>query len=193
MARARPGRCSSSPRDPADAPDEPRYVEIDFEEGDPVAVDGERLGPAALLARLNNIAGEHGVGRVDLVEDRFVGMKSRGVYETPGGTVLHKAHRAVESLTMDREVMRLRDGLVPRVRGAGLQRLLVLARARGAADADRRRPRAASTGTARLQALQGRAHRRRPQGAALALPRGHRHVRGGRASTTSATRAASSG
>jgi argininosuccinate synthase len=100
-------------RDPKQAPDEPRYLEIEFEAGVPVAVDGNRLSPAILLDRLNAIAGEHGVGRVDIVEDRFVGMKSRGVYETPGGTVLHKAHRAVESLTMDREVMRIRDGLVP--------------------------------------------------------------------------------
>jgi argininosuccinate synthase len=100
-------------RDASKAPDQPRYVEIDFEKGVPIAVDGERLSPAALLVRLNAMAGEHGVGRVDIVEDRFVGMKSRGVYETPGGTVLHKAHRAVESLTMDREVMRIRDGLIP--------------------------------------------------------------------------------
>jgi argininosuccinate synthase len=100
-------------RDPADSPADPRYVEIEFEAGVPVAVDGRRLGPAALLTELNAIGGEHGVGRVDLVEDRYVGMKSRGVYETPGGTLLHKAHRAVESLTMDREVMRLRDGLIP--------------------------------------------------------------------------------
>ena len=99
-------------RDPERAPEAPRTVEIDFEAGTPVAVDGERLGPARLLERLNAIAGEHGVGRVDLVEDRFVGMKSRGVYETPGGTVLHRAHRAVESLTVDREVLRIRDGLV---------------------------------------------------------------------------------
>ena len=100
-------------RDPGDSPADPRYVEIEFEAGVPVAVDGRRLGPAALLTELNTIGGEHGVGRVDLVEDRYVGMKSRGVYETPGGTLLHKAHRAVESLTMDREVMRLRDGLIP--------------------------------------------------------------------------------
>jgi len=100
-------------RDPEEAPDAPRYVEISFEAGVPVAVDGEALGPVALLERLNAVAGEHGVGRVDVVEDRFVGMKSRGVYETPGGTLLHKAHRAVESLTLDREVMRIRDGLVP--------------------------------------------------------------------------------
>ncbi|MFO0755805.1 MAG: argininosuccinate synthase [Byssovorax sp.] len=100
-------------RDPMDAPDRPQIVTIDFEHGVPVAVDGERLSPVDLLTRLNAIGGEHGVGRVDIVEDRFVGMKSRGVYETPGGTLLHKAHRAVESLTLDREVMRIRDGLVP--------------------------------------------------------------------------------
>jgi argininosuccinate synthase len=101
-------------RDPTAAPDQPRYVEIALERGDPVAVDGEPLDPAALLARLNRLAGEHGVGRVDLVENRFVGMKSRGVYETPGGTLLHWARRAVESLTLDRELVRLRDDLVPR-------------------------------------------------------------------------------
>jgi len=99
---------------PEDAPDAPEYVEIDYEGGDPVAVNGERLAPAALLGRLNTIAGRHGVGRLDLVENRYVGMKSRGVYETPGGTVLQAAHRAVESLTLDREVLHLRDALVPR-------------------------------------------------------------------------------
>ncbi len=82
-----------------------------------MAVDGEALEPAPLLARLNGIAGEHGVGRVDLVENRFVGMKSRGVYETPGGTLLHWARRAVESLTLDRELVRLRDDLIPRYAG----------------------------------------------------------------------------
>jgi argininosuccinate synthase len=101
-------------RDPRDAPNEPRYVEIELEHGDPVAVDGQRLGPVELLTELNAIAGEHGVGRVDLVENRFVGMKSRGVYETPGGTLLHHARHAVESLTLDREVVRLRDDLIPR-------------------------------------------------------------------------------
>jgi argininosuccinate synthase len=99
---------------PEDAPDAPEYVEIDYEGGDPVAVNGERLAPAALLGRLNAIAGRHGVGRLDLVENRYVGMKSRGVYETPGGTVLQAAHRGVESLTLDREVLHLRDALVPR-------------------------------------------------------------------------------
>ncbi|GBD25975.1 Argininosuccinate synthase [bacterium HR30] len=99
---------------PERAPDRPEYVEIDYEEGNPVGVNGERLAPAELLARLNEIAGRHGVGRVDIVENRYVGMKSRGVYETPGGTLLHLAHRAVESITLDREVMHLRDSLVPR-------------------------------------------------------------------------------
>jgi argininosuccinate synthase len=99
---------------PEAAPDVPLEMTLDFEAGDPVAVDGERLGPVALLTRLNRIGGEHGVGRVDLVENRFVGMKSRGVYETPGGTILHAARRAVESLTLDREVLHLRDSLVPR-------------------------------------------------------------------------------
>jgi argininosuccinate synthase len=101
-------------RDPTKAPDKPKYVEIELERGNPVAVDGARLGPVELLARLNGIAGEHGVGRVDLVENRFVGMKSRGVYETPGGTLLHAARKAVESLTLDRELLRLRDDLMPR-------------------------------------------------------------------------------
>jgi argininosuccinate synthase len=99
---------------PEDAPDQPEYVEIEFEKGDAVAVNGERLSPAKLLARLNEIGGRHGIGRVDLLENRFVGMKSRGVYETPGGTILEEAHRAVESIAMDREVMHLRDSLVPR-------------------------------------------------------------------------------
>jgi argininosuccinate synthase len=100
-------------RDPEDAPDRPTVVEIDFEQGVPVALNEKRLSPAALLARLNDLGGENGIGRVDLVEDRYVGMKSRGVYETPGGTILHAAHRAMESITLDREVMRLRDSLVP--------------------------------------------------------------------------------
>jgi argininosuccinate synthase len=99
---------------PEAAPDQPTTVTIDFERGDAVAVDGEALAPAALLDRLNRIAGSNGVGRVDLVENRFVGMKSRGVYETPGGTVLLAAHRAVESLTLDRGASHLKDELMPR-------------------------------------------------------------------------------
>jgi len=99
---------------PEDAPDQPEYVDIEFEKGNPVAVNGERLSPANLLAKLNELGGKHGIGRVDLLENRYVGMKSRGVYETPGGTILEEAHRGVEQITMDREVMNLRDSLVPR-------------------------------------------------------------------------------
>jgi len=101
-------------RSPERAPDQPLYVEIEFEQGNPVAVNGKRLSPARLLAELNRLGGENGIGRVDFVENRYVGMKSRGVYETPGGTILHAAHRAVESITMDREVMHLRDSLISR-------------------------------------------------------------------------------
>jgi len=109
-----PAKMFQLTNDPEAAPDVPVPVEIEFEAGNPVAVDGARLGPVALLTRLNRLGGEHGVGRVDLVENRFVGMKSRGVYETPGGTILHGARRALESLTLDREVLHLRDSLVPR-------------------------------------------------------------------------------
>jgi argininosuccinate synthase len=99
---------------PEEAPDVPVYVELDFEHGDPVAVDGRRLAPVALLETLNRLGAEHGIGRVDLVENRFVGMKSRGCYETPGGTIVVAARRALESITLDREVLHLRDSLVPR-------------------------------------------------------------------------------
>lgn len=99
---------------PENAPDKATYVEIDFERGNPVAVDGVSMSPASLLSHLNGLGGQNGIGRLDIVENRYVGMKSRGVYETPGGTVLRVAHQAVESITMDREVMHIRDGLVPR-------------------------------------------------------------------------------
>ncbi|MBU2055698.1 MAG: argininosuccinate synthase [Proteobacteria bacterium] len=99
---------------PEAAPDRPTYVEIAFEKGNPVSVDGVAMTPAALLDHINRIAGINGIGRVDMVENRFVGMKSRGVYETPGGTALWAAHRAVESITMDREVMLMRDSLIPK-------------------------------------------------------------------------------
>ncbi len=98
---------------PEKAPNKPQYVEIEFVNGNAVAVDGEKMTPAQLLAHLNSIGGQHGVGRVDLLENRSVGMKSRGVYETPGGTILREAHSAVEQITMDREVMRIRDNLIP--------------------------------------------------------------------------------
>lgn len=96
------------------APDAPEYVEITFAQGDPVAVNGQVMKPAELLSTLNRIGGKHGIGRVDLVENRYVGMKSRGVYETPGGTLIRTAHQAIESLTLDREVMHMRDSLIPR-------------------------------------------------------------------------------
>ena len=99
---------------PEKAPDKPEYVEIEFLKGDPVAVNGEKLSPAALLQRLNELGGKHGIGRLDLVENRFVGMKSRGVYETPGGTILHSAHRGIESLTLDRGAAHLKDDVMPR-------------------------------------------------------------------------------
>ena len=99
---------------PEQAPDRPEYVEIEYARGDPVSVNGKKLSPAGLLQELNEIGGRHGIGRADVVENRYVGMKSRGVYETPGGTLLHVAHRALESITMDREVLRLRDSLVVR-------------------------------------------------------------------------------
>jgi argininosuccinate synthase len=95
-------------------PNRAEYVEIDYLRGDPVAIDGRNLSPAKLLATLNDLGAKHGIGRVDIVENRYVGMKSRGVYETPGGTILHVAHRALESITMDREVLHLRDSLIPR-------------------------------------------------------------------------------
>ena len=99
---------------PEAAPDTATYIELDFERGDPVAVDGTRMSPAALLEHLNTVGGANGIGRDDIVENRYVGMKSRGCYETPGGTILLKAHRAIESLTLDREVAHLKDELMPR-------------------------------------------------------------------------------
>jgi argininosuccinate synthase len=99
---------------PEDAPDKPEHVELEFKRGDCVAVNGRKLSPLAVMQTLNKLGGKHGVGRVDLVENRYVGMKSRGVYETPGGAILHAGHRHMESLTMDREVMHLRDSLIPR-------------------------------------------------------------------------------
>jgi len=105
-------------RNPNDCPSDPESVEISFERGNPVAINGRTLGPVEVLSELNRIAGVHGIGRVDIVENRFVGMKSRGVYETPGGTLMVHARRAVESLTLDREVVRLRDDLIPRYAAA---------------------------------------------------------------------------
>ena len=99
---------------PQEAPDEPEMLEIAFQEGNPIAINGATLSPANLLHRLNRLGGKHGIGRIDIVENRFVGMKSRGIYETPGGTILRAAHMAMESITLDREVMHLRDSLIPK-------------------------------------------------------------------------------
>ena len=99
---------------PENAPDNPEFIELEYENGDPVAINGERLSPAEMLARLNEIGGRNGIGRLDLVENRYVGMKSRGCYETPGGTIMLKGHRAIESITLDREVAHLKDDLMPR-------------------------------------------------------------------------------
>jgi len=96
---------------PEKAPDSPEYIEIEFQKGEPVAINGEKFSPAQLLSHLNELGGKHGIGRIDMIENRFVGIKSRGIYETPGGTILHIAHRALEQLTLDREVMRLKDYL----------------------------------------------------------------------------------
>ena len=99
---------------PEKAPDRAVYVEVSFEKGNPVAIDGESMSPAQLLDHMNTLAGDNGVGRVDMVENRFVGMKSRGIYETPGGTALWAAHRAMETITMDREAMLIRDSIMPK-------------------------------------------------------------------------------
>ena len=100
---------------PEKAPDSPEYIEIEFEKGEPVSVNGKRMSPATLLKTLNKIGSIHAIGRIDMVENRFIGIKSRGVYETPGGTILHIAHRALEQLTLDREIMRLKDTLMPKI------------------------------------------------------------------------------
>ena len=113
-AQAAPDDVYQRTVNPEDAPDKPEYIDIGFERGDAVSLNGERLSPADMLTKLNELGGKHGVGRLDLVESRFVGMKSRGIYETPGGTILLAAHRGVESITMDRGSMHLKDELMPR-------------------------------------------------------------------------------
>ena len=174
-----PGYVYSRTVDPESAPDKPTIVEIAFEQGDAIAIDGKRLSPAALLTALNQLGHDNGIGRLDLVENRYVGMKSRGMYETPGGTILLAAHRAIEF-----DHARPRRGAPQgradaEIRRADLQRLLVRPRARAAADADRqepgdgRRPRAA-------EALQGRRPYDRPRQPELALRPGTRHLRGRR-------------
>ena len=137
-----------------EAPDKATDITIGFDKGDAVSLDGKKLSPAALLARLNELGRDNGIGRVDLVENRFVGMKSRGVYETPGGTILLAAHRAIESITLDRGAGAPQGRADAALRRADLQRLLVLARARDAAGADRQEP-GARRGRGAAQALQG--------------------------------------
>ena len=164
---------------PEDAPDSSEHVELEYLHGDAVALNGEPMTPARVLARLNEIGGAHGVGRSDIVENRYVGMKSRGCYETPGGTILLKAHRAMESITMDREVMHLRDELMPRLRQGHLQRLLVVAGAAGHAGVDRRFP-GCRQRPRQAQALQGRRLSRRPLVRRQPVRRRCRNVRGRR-------------
>ena len=117
--------CGAGPSPRRTAPDKPQYLELTYRNGDIVALDGVEMTPATVLATLNRIGGEHGIGRLDIVENRYVGMKSRGCYETPGGTIMLRAHRAIESITLDREVAHLKDELMPQVRQPDLHRLLV--------------------------------------------------------------------
>ena len=165
--------------DPEQAPDKPTVIEIAFEKGDPVAIDGKRMSPATLLAALNKLGHDNGIGRLDLVENRYVGMKSRGMYETPGGTILLAAHRAIESITLDRGAAHLKDELMPKYAELiyngfwfSPEREL-LAGPHRQEPGDGRRPRAA-------QALQGRRPRDRPRQSAFALRPGPRDLRGRR-------------
>ncbi len=164
---------------PEDAPDKATIVTIGFKKGDPISIDGKKLSPASLLTKLNELGHDNGIGRVDLVENRFVGMKSRGVYETPGGTILLAAHRAMESLTLDREAMHLEGLADAALCGADLLRLLVRAGARDAASPDRQEP-GACRGRGAPQALQGQCHGDRQVVAEIALFRQDRHLRGRR-------------
>ncbi len=163
---------------PEKAPDTPTSVVVSFKNGDPVAVDGVSLSPANLLAKLNELGGRNGIGRVDIVENRYVGMKSRGVYETPGGTIMKVAHRAIEQITMDREVMHLRDELMPRYAGMvyngfwfAPERELLQAPHRSVAAGRHRR--------CAGEALQGQLHRNRQKGGEVSLQPGDSNVRRG--------------
>ena len=173
--------------DPEQAPNEPAYVTVDFERGDAVAVDGKSLSPAQLLAQLNTLGRRHGIGRLDLVENRFVGMKSRGMYETPGGTILLAAHRGIEQITLDRGAAHLKDELMPKYAEADLLRLLVLARARDAAGGDRQEPGIRQRPGA-AQALQGQCRRGRAREQIFALRSGPGDVRGRQGRLRSARR-----
>ncbi len=165
--------------DPEQAPDKPTLIEIAFEKGDPVAIDGKALSPASLLAALNRLGHDNGIGRLDLVENRFVGMKSRGMYETPGGTILLPAHRAIE-FDHPRPRRGASQGRVDaEIRRTRLQRLLVRARARAFADTDRQEPGVRDRPGA-AETLQGRRPCRRPRQPPFALRPGPRHLRGRR-------------
>ncbi len=159
---------------PEKAPDKPQYVELDFVAGNCVAVDGKKLSPANVLRALNKLGGKHGIGRVDLVENRFVGMKSRGVYETPGGAILHFAHRQLETLTLDREVMHLRDSLIPRYSELVYLRFLVRAGTRIPPSRRRGKPEVCHRHRA-AETLQGQPHRRGPQEQVVPLQSRRRH------------------
>ena len=164
---------------PEDAPDTPEMVEITFEKGDAIAIDGKPMSPAAILTQLNALGGKHGVGRLDLVENRFVGMKSRGIYETPGGTILLEAHRGIEQITLDSGAGHLKDSIMPRYAELIYNGFLVLARARDAAGSHRQEPGPCHRHGAR-ETLQGIC----PDGRALVrsqpLFRGACHLRGRR-------------
>ena len=164
---------------PEDAPDTPEYIEIGFEKGDPVSIDGERLSPAGILTQLNEFGGRHGIGRLDLVENRFVGMKSRGVYETPGGTILLAAHRGIESITLDRGAGHLKDELMPRYAEL-IYNGFWFSPEREMLQALIDKSQEHVEGTRPAEALQGLGQRRRPLVAAVALFRGARHLRGRR-------------
>ena len=168
---------SSAPSRPEEAPDKATVITVGFKKGDAVSINGNPLSPANLLATLNDYGRDNGIGRVDLVENRFVGMKSRGIYETPGGTILWHAHRAIESITLDRGAMHLKDELMPRYAELIYLRLLVLARARDAAGGDRQEP-GARRGRGAPQALQGQRDRHRPRERQVALLLDARHLRG---------------
>ncbi len=153
---------------PKDAPDKATSITIDFEKGDPVALDGKKLSPATLLAALNELGRDNGIGRLDLVENRFVGMKSRGVYETPGGTILLAAHRGIESITLDREAAHLKDALMPRYAELIYNGFWFSPEREMLQALDRQEP-GIRQRSRQAQALQGQRHRHRPRESLLAL------------------------
>ncbi len=161
---------------PENAPDQATYIELTYRNGDIVAIDGVEKSPATVLADLNRIGGANGIGRLDIVENRYVGMKSRGCYETPGGTIMLKAHRAIESITLDREVAHLKDELMPKIRQPDLHRLLVEPGASDAA-ADDRRFAGQREWRCAPETVQGQCHRGWPQVGRFAVRCQHRHLR----------------